>query len=162
MGAGPIGLCVIQALKAHSVSTIIVADTNSARAATAKQAGATHFLNPASENVAEACAKYAPDSKGVQVAFDTAGKQVTLDTSIAALAIGGTVVNIAIWGGEAKFMPNAFVMTEKRYTGSAIYTRDDFDEVIRAVGAGESVLPCQHSQDLSSCTRFRRACFDTP
>lgn len=137
MGAGPIGLCAVQALRARKIPNIIIADVNVSRQAAAQQAGAHHFLNPATEDVAAACARLCKDSGGVNVAFDTAGKQVTLDTCLTALSLGGTVVNIAIWGGKATISPNLLTLGEKQYMGSPVYTREDFDEVIQAIASGK-------------------------
>lgn len=127
----------MQALKARHVPNIIAADTNPSRQAAAATAGATHFVNPLDGNLEAKCAELCPDSNGPHVAFDTAGKQVTLDQCIAAICTGGTVMNVAVWGGTATIMPNAFLLGEKRYMGTAVYTREDFDEVIQAIASGE-------------------------
>lgn len=96
VGAGPIGLAIVQALRAHGVVTIIVADTNSAKKDHASRAGAHHFIDSMEEDVIQSCAKLAPGRGGVQFAFDTAGKQATLDQCVGSLRVGGTVVNLAI------------------------------------------------------------------
>lgn len=137
VGAGRIGLCMIQALKAHNVHNIIAADTNLTRRYAAIRAGAHHFVNPLEGSLEQTCAQLCAESNGVHVASDTAGKQVTLDQCVGALCVGGTVVNVAVWGGAARIVPNAFLLSEKRYMGTSVYTREDFDEVIQAVASGE-------------------------
>jgi threonine dehydrogenase-like Zn-dependent dehydrogenase len=137
VGAGPIGLAIVQALRAHGVVTIIVADTNSAKKDHASRAGAHHFIDSMEEDVIQSCAKLAPGCGGVQFAFDTAGKQATLDQCVGSLRVGGTVVNLAIWGGSALIMPNAFTLGEKKYSGSAVYVERDFDEVISTISIGK-------------------------
>lgn len=139
IGAGPIGLCVVQALKAHDVTTIIAVDTNSSRESAAIQAGANHFINPMEEDVAETALRMCNNTGGVHIAYDAAGKQETLDQCVASLCVGGILVNIALWGGSANIMPNTFALGEKVYMGSSVYTREDFDEVIDAVSSGESL-----------------------
>jgi threonine dehydrogenase-like Zn-dependent dehydrogenase len=89
------------------------------------------------EDVIQSCAKLAPGCGGVQFAFDTAGKQATLDQCVGSLRVGGTVVNLAIWGGSALIMPNAFTLGEKKYSGSAVYVERDFDEVISTISIGK-------------------------
>lgn len=130
----------MQALKAHHVPNIIAADTNTTRKSAASKAGAHHFINPLEGSLQEACAGFCPESNGPHVAFDTAGKQITLDQCIAAVCVGGTIMNVAVWGGPATIMPNSFLMKEIRYMGTAVYTREDFDEVIDNIVAGESFL----------------------
>ncbi|KAK5734508.1 hypothetical protein LTR17_008868 [Elasticomyces elasticus] len=136
MGAGAIGLCVTQALKARNINVIIVADPNAARHRTARTAGATHVIDPSKGDLLETVARICASSEGAHVAFDTAGKQITLDQCIAAVCVSGTVVNIAIWGGPARIMPNDLLLREKRYLGTSVYTREDFDAVIEAVASG--------------------------
>lgn len=137
IGAGPIGLAIVQALKAHGVGVIIVVDTNSAKKDYASRAGAHHFINSLEEDVIQTCARLTPGRAGVQFAFDTAGKQATLDQCVSSLRVGGTVVNVAIWGGSASVMPNAFTLGEKKYSGSAVYVERDYDEVISAISTGK-------------------------
>ena len=137
MGAGAIGLCVTQALKARNIDTIIVADPNAARHSAARTAGATHIINPSTHDVLGTVARLCASSDGAHVAFDTAGKQVTLNQCVAAVCVGGTIVNIAVWGGPATIMPNDLLLREKKYLGTSVYTREDFDAVIEAVAAGK-------------------------
>lgn len=157
IGAGPIGLAIVQALKAHGVEAIFVADTNPAKKDYASRAGAHHFINSLEEDVIQACARHAPGRAGVQFAFDTAGKQATLDQCVSSLRVGGTVVNVAIWGGSASVMPNAFTLGEKKYSGSAVYVERDFDEVISAISRGKfELLTSQKYIRLRSLTPERR------
>ena len=149
IGAGPIGLAIVQALKAHGVKAIIVADTNPLKKDYASRAGAHHFIDSFEEDVIQACASHAPGRAGVQFAFDTAGKQATLDQCVGSLRVGGTVVNVAIWGGSASVMPNAFTLGEKKYSGSAVYVERDFDEVISSISKGKIEPFTSHK-----CIRF--------
>jgi threonine dehydrogenase-like Zn-dependent dehydrogenase len=156
IGAGPIGLAIVQALRARGVETIILADTNSAKKDYASRAGAQHFINSLEEDVVLSCVKFARGSAGVQFAFDTAGKQATLDQCVGSLRVGGTVVNLAIWGGSASVMPNAFTLGEKKYSGSAVYVEKDFDEVISAISTGNfELLPTQKHTLTSKLRRHR-------
>jgi len=142
IGAGPIGLAIIQALNAHGVETIIVADVNLAKKEYASRAGAHHFVESLKEDVIQSTVRLAPGRGGVHIAFDTAGKQATLDQCVGSLRVGGTVVNVAIWGGSASVMPNAFTLGEKKYCGSAVYVERDFDEVIAAISTGKPSCLC--------------------
>lgn len=156
IGAGPIGLAIVQALRAHGVEAIIVADTNPAKKDYVSRAGAHHFINSLEEDVVQSCIRIAPGRAGVQFAFDTAGKQATLDQCVGSLRVGGTVVNLAIWGGSALIMPNAFTLGEKKYSGSAVYVERDFDEVISATSTGNfELLPTQKHTLTSKLRRHR-------
>jgi threonine dehydrogenase-like Zn-dependent dehydrogenase len=137
MGAGPIGLSIMLALKARGISNIIAVDTNTTRREAAILAGAHNFVDPREKDLGQVVMRLCKESKGAHVAFDTAGKQVTLDQCVATVCMGGTIVNVAIWGGSASIVPNTFALAEKRYMGTSVYTRKDFDAVIEAVGSGE-------------------------
>ena len=136
IGAGPIGLAIVQALKARGVATIVVADVSMAKREYAMKAGAHHFIDSIHQDVVDYCMRIAPASEGVHVAFDTAGKQITLDQCVGSVCVGGTIINVAIWGGTASIFPNAFALGEKRYAGSSVYTDRDFDEVILSITTG--------------------------
>jgi threonine dehydrogenase-like Zn-dependent dehydrogenase len=151
VGAGPIGLAIVQALRAHGVEIIIVADTNPAKKDHASRAGAHHFINSLEKDVVQSCVKLAPGRAGVQFAFDTAGKQATLDQCVCSLRVGGTVVNVAIWGGSALIVPNAFTLGEKKYSGSAVYVERDFDEVVSAISRGKFELLRLHKYTRLRC-----------
>lgn len=154
IGAGPIGLCIMQVLKAHHIPHIIAVDTNLARQPAAVTAGAHHFIDPSDGNLAEKCAAFCPDTGGPHVAFDTAGKQVTLDQCVGVVCVGGTVMNVAVWGGTATIVPNAFLQKEIKYMGTAVYTREDFDGVIDAVAAGKHLVLLPSNEIISTDSYF--------
>jgi threonine dehydrogenase-like Zn-dependent dehydrogenase len=136
LGAGPIGLAVIQALVSRGARHIIVSEPSAAKRKLAISFGATHVFDPRDHDIAAECYTVG-EGEGVHVAFDCVGKQITLDQAVSATGSGATVVNIAIWGGMANISPNVFALTEKRFVGSSVYTEDDFREVVKAITSGE-------------------------
>ncbi|KAL6719497.1 hypothetical protein ACLMJK_003737 [Lecanora helva] len=139
LGGGPIGLAVIQALKARGAGNIIVSEIAPRRKEFAKQFGADHVLDPTKDDVVvrvrELC-----DGYGVNVAYDAAGVQAGLDQAILALRARGTLVNIAIWEKTANITPNALCFREKKYMGVATYQEGDFQDVIDAIASGGSMV----------------------
>ena len=75
LGGGPIGLCVIQALKAQGAENIIVSEMAGKRKEFAKQFGATHVLDPTKDDIAARCRELS-DGEGVHVVFDCAGRSI--------------------------------------------------------------------------------------
>jgi threonine dehydrogenase-like Zn-dependent dehydrogenase len=136
LGAGPIGLAVIQALVLRGARHIIVSEPSAAKRKLATKFGATHVFDPRNHDIAAECC-IVGEGEGVHVAFDCVGKQMTLDQAVSATGSGATVVNIAIWGGMANISPNVFALTEKRFVGSSVYTEEDFREVVKAITSGE-------------------------
>ncbi len=99
MGAGPIGLGVIQCLKARGVKTVIVVEMAKERQNFAKRFGATHLIDPTKEDVVKK-AKEICDGQGPHVALDAAGVPASIKSAALAVRARGTIVNVAIWEKE--------------------------------------------------------------
>ncbi|KAI1066747.1 hypothetical protein LB506_012150 [Fusarium annulatum] len=136
LGAGPIGLAILQVLKSKGASQIIVTETADKRREFATKFGATTVLDPTQTNVGEECKKLCA-AEGVQVVFDCAGMQSTLETALAASRPRAVIVNVAIWASEVTISPNYFMLNERTFKGSATYTSSVFQEVIDALARGD-------------------------
>lgn len=136
LGAGPIGLCVVQALLARNVSTIIVSEVAEKRKQFAHDFGAHHVLDPSQEDIVMRCRELC-DGQGVHFVFDAAGVQAAVTTGVNALRARGTMVNIAIWENTLTLVPNDWIFKERKWITSATYEGGDFEEVIDAIAAGE-------------------------
>lgn len=137
LGGGPIGLAVIQVLKARGAEKIIVSEMAPRRKQFAKQFGAHYVLDPSKDDVV-ACVKEVCDGQGANVAFDAAGVQAGLDQAIQAIRARGTLVNIAIWEKTATITPNWLCFRERTYMGVATYQEGDFQDVLDAISSGKS------------------------
>jgi len=135
LGGGPIGLAVVQALRARKCRQIIVSEVSTMRKAYAKEFGAHVVLDPTKDDIVARCRELA-DGQGVNITFDAAGVQPGLDQAIHALRAHGTHVNIAIWEKRCSIFPNDLVFREKKYLGVATYVKGDFQEVIDAISDG--------------------------
>lgn len=72
LGAGPIGLAVLQVLKAKGAGKIIVSEMSPRRKDFAKKFGAHYVLDPSEDNVV-ATVNDICDGQGANLAFDAAG-----------------------------------------------------------------------------------------
>ena len=154
LGGGPIGLSVIQALKAFDVKTIIVSEVAAKRKEFAKHFGATHIIDPTTSNIVDEV-KSLTDGQGVPVVFDAAGVQGALDEAIECVRVRGTLVNIAIWVLKPPLLRRVYhtanfalqerpctinatrmLLKERRYLGIVTYHRGDFQEVLDAISSG--------------------------
>lgn len=136
LGGGPIGLSVIQALKARGAGKIIVSEVSPRRKEYAKQFGAHHVLDPTKDDIVAKCRELC-EKQGVHIVFDCAGVQAGLDQAVHAVRARGTIVNVAIWEKPCSIHPNDLVFKERRYIGVATYVKGDFQEVIDAISSGK-------------------------
>lgn len=135
LGGGPIGLSVIQALKARGCEKIIVSEVSSMRKQYASDFGAHHVLDPTKDDIVARCRELC-DGKGAHMVFDAAGVQAALNQGIKAIRARGTVVNIALWEKPFELQPNDMIFRERKWVASATYQKGDFQEVLAAISSG--------------------------
>ncbi|KAL2055899.1 hypothetical protein ABVK25_003541 [Lepraria finkii] len=136
LGGGPIGLAVIQCLKAKGAGKILVSEMASRRKEFARRFGADYVLDPSKDDIV-ARVRETCDGQGANVAFDAAGVQAGLDQAIQAIRARGTLVNIAIWEKTATISPNWLCFRERKYMGVATYQAGDFQDVLDAISSGQ-------------------------
>lgn len=94
LGAGPIGLSTLLAIRAAGPATVYVTDLLPNRLEVARRCGADWTGSPVTENVVESIHKLEP--LGLDCVYECAGEQETLDQAIALLKPGGTLVMVGI------------------------------------------------------------------
>lgn len=95
LGTGPIGLCVVMALKADGAGAVYATEKVEARrTAAAAKAGADWTGDPEAEDVVAGIA--ARESLGLDLVFECCGEQSALDQGVALLKPGGTMVVVGI------------------------------------------------------------------
>jgi len=135
LGGGPIGLAVIQALKARGDGLVIVSEVSSKRKEFAKHFGADVIVDPTKEDVVDRCRELC-DGQGVHCVFDCAGIQTALDSAVEAVRARGTIVNIALWEKPCSIHPNKLNFKERGLLYIATYQEGDFQEVLDAISSG--------------------------
>ena len=90
VGAGTIGLCLVQVLRAAGCSRIFCVDLEADRLALARRLGADVALDPRPGDVVEQVAG-ATEGRGADVVFDAVGVGASVKTAISAVRRGGTV-----------------------------------------------------------------------
>ncbi len=96
LGAGPIGLGVLQAVRAAGATTTIVSEPAVSRRLAAAQLGATVVLDPTVDNVRSTVRDLVRD--GVDLVFETTAQSAALHQGLQALRPRGTMVSVAGWG----------------------------------------------------------------
>lgn len=140
MGAGPIGLGVIESLKASGAKTIIAVVRKSIRQEYALRSGADYLIDPTEVDVAAEIKKI-NGGQGADIAFETYGVQLGIELGLASIRFNGMLVVLSLWEGSPSLNMMDIVLTEKQIVGSIIYNGNDFETVVKMLSDGR--IPAQ-------------------
>ena len=98
LGAGPIGLCVLLALKAFGTRTVLATDRIDSRVETALRAGASWAGNPDREDVVARMNGLRPG--GLDAVYECCGDEAALSQAVELLRPGGRLLIIGIPAGD--------------------------------------------------------------
>jgi len=116
IGAGMIGLCIVQVLRAIGVSQIIVSGRRSKRLELARQCGAEIVVNAAQDDVVQTVRDTWP-GRMADVVFECAGVEATLQQSIEIVRTGGKVVLEGIFEQTFDWSLNAAISKDVSLIG---------------------------------------------
>lgn len=132
-GAGPIGLLVIEALRASGASEIYAVELSNERKAKAEELGAIALDPSKYDDIVSEIHKRT--NGGADVTFEVTGVPVVLKQAINATKLNGETMIVSIAEKEAQIMPNDIVMQERTITGIIGY-RNVFPAVISLMAKG--------------------------
>lgn len=135
VGAGPIGLAIIQVLKVKGITSIIAVEVSERRGEFALALGATEVLNPVDVDAVMQI-RALTGNAGADIVFECSGAQAGLDTAIAGLRVRGTMVVVSLWEHRPTVDTFAVVFQEKNVIGAALYDDGDFEAVIDEIASG--------------------------
>ncbi|MBV9155418.1 MAG: galactitol-1-phosphate 5-dehydrogenase [Acidobacteriaceae bacterium] len=118
VGAGMIGLLVLQALREAHCSRIYVVDIDESRLQLAQQLGATATINGKTADIQPEMQRLAPEG-GVDVALEAVGSSATIKTAVESVRKGGSVVLIGNVVPTAEIPLQIVVSRQIRLQGSA-------------------------------------------
>ncbi|MCM3225549.1 2,3-butanediol dehydrogenase [Terribacillus saccharophilus] len=132
-GCGPIGLLVIEALKAAGATEIYAVELSPERQAKAEELGAIVVDPSKVDDTVEEIRRLT--NGGVEVAFEVTGVPVVLRQAIQSTDIGGETMIVSIWEKPAEIMPNDIVIQERSIKGIIGY-RNVFPQVLSLMEKG--------------------------
>lgn len=141
MGLGGIGLAAVQGAVIAGAATIVASDPIASRRETAAKFGATHTLDPSSEDVAAAVLEITAGI-GMDYVFETAGVATLIEQGIALTRSGGTTICVGAPPVEDNITLNNVVMfatMEKKLCGCLLGSSNalrDIPRLIRLSQAG--------------------------
>ena len=120
MGLGGVGISIVQGARIAGASRIIVSDPNSARRDVAAKFGATHAVDPTTQDVMSRV--MAVTGVGVDYAFDAVGSSTLVELGMWATRPGGTTVMVgaAPIDQVASVPVTLFMVTERKLIGTLL------------------------------------------
>lgn len=131
-GCGPIGALVVAAARFHGAAEIIVTDIVDEPLAIARQFGATHAFNTATNP--EALSPYAADKGQVDVMIECSGNERALRAGMEVVRPRGTIVQLGL-GGDMSVPQNMVVAKEFLITGSFRF-HEEFPLAVSLIDSG--------------------------
>jgi L-iditol 2-dehydrogenase len=135
IGAGMIGLALVQALKRTGCGRLISVDIAAERLALAPQCGATDVINSATENAAEAILKLT-NGHGADLAFEAVGVTATVDLALRCVRKGSAVTLVGNVAPKIEFPLQIAVTRELTIYGSCA-SRGEYPACLDMLGRGE-------------------------
>ncbi len=136
IGAGTIGICMLQLIKLQSPAMVIVSDLSDSRLQRATALGADATINPKKENFLDAVSRIT-NGNMIQVSFEAVGVQATANQSIQCLCVGGRAVWVGMSQKEMQINMQDVVCSAREVLGSFNYTHKEFGEVVELIGSGK-------------------------
>jgi len=153
IGAGTIGLFILQDCKLTGAGRVIVCDINEFRLDAASKLGADGGINPAKSDLIKTILKETKN-KGADVTFEAVGYASTFADAVSVTKTGGRLVAVGNLEKMAEFDLQELVARELTFTGSYA-SSGEFRDCIELVASGKidvkplisDVLPLKDGQD---------------
>ena len=149
LGAGPIGLFVLQVAK-RAGARVLLADLIDERLTLGEELGADAVINVSRDGLEERV-KSLTKSQGMDIVVETAGRAKTFEQAVEIVKASGRIILIGLSTDAANIVPSAIVRKETEIFGSIIYSHEDFCQAIQLVyESGVRVTPLiTHSFSLN-------------
>ncbi|MDN5314194.1 MAG: L-iditol 2-dehydrogenase [Clostridiales bacterium] len=139
MGAGPIGILLIQTLKAFGAAEIIATDISDFRLDLAKKSGADYVFNTKNVDFGKALTdSFGPDK--ADIIYDCAGNDITMNQAITNARKGSTIILVAVFASMANVDLAKLNDSELDLNTSMMYRHEDYLEAIRIIEEGKVSL----------------------
>ncbi|MBO0932394.1 galactitol-1-phosphate 5-dehydrogenase [Fibrella aquatilis] len=135
VGAGMIGLFVIQALKLAGANPIIAIDLDDDRLDLAQKLGATHALRADAADVPEQV-RALTHGRGADVAFEVVGIGATVQTAISCVRKGATITLVGNLSPKIEVPLQAIVTQQLRLQGSCAIN-GEYEAALSLIASGK-------------------------
>jgi L-iditol 2-dehydrogenase len=135
VGAGMIGLLLMQALKAEGCPRVLVADVDGRRLDLARDLGADELLDASSSDV-PSVVRALTERDGVDLAFDAAGNAEAFRTAVASVRKGGWVTLVGNLAPEVT-MPLQWVVTRELTLQGSCASAGEYPRCLELIASGQ-------------------------
>jgi (R,R)-butanediol dehydrogenase / meso-butanediol dehydrogenase / diacetyl reductase len=145
-GAGPIGLLVMQFVRAAGARTVIVIEPSEARRRLARELGADAIVSPgqeATEIIAESS-----DGLGADTVYECVGQAQLLQTAVDLARQGGSVTMVGYPNEWASIDAAGWMRKEISVTTSLAYNHDDFEMAMAFMADGRVRVGPLHTRTV--------------
>ncbi len=148
LGAGPIGLLVLQAARAAGAGTVVLVEPQRSRRELGGMLGADKLIDPTACDVAEAINTHI-GAQGADVVIECAGIPRTIEQAVSLTRRGGTVSLVGVPNRPAQIQAAEWLIKEVRLATSLAYLREEFDIAQGLVGDGRIRCAALHTSTVS-------------
>ena len=139
LGCGPIGILLIQSLKAFGAAEVMATDVSDYRLELAKACGADYVINTKNNDFGKALVEcFGPDK--ADVIYDCAGNDITMDQAIQNARKGSVIILVAVYAGLAHCDLAKLNDSELDLNTTMMYRHEDYVDAIRFVNEGKIQL----------------------
>lgn len=135
VGAGMIGIFVVQLLKICGATPVIAIDINPLKLEQAEKFGADHILNPKRDQLIDRI-KELTENRGADVAIEAVGLSETVNTAIDSLRRGGKLIMVGNITQTIEF-PLQKVVTEEISMSGSCAINGEYQEVLGLIEKGK-------------------------
>ncbi len=139
VGAGTIGLMVLQVAKAAGAFRLVAVDVSDARLAVAHELGAEPVFNPRRDDVVTAIREFTR-GRGADLVVDAVGAAETRRVAVAAARPGGEVIWLGLHDDPTQLSGFDVVLGERKIVGSYAVTPRDLRAAIGLFAHGKIEL----------------------
>jgi (R,R)-butanediol dehydrogenase/meso-butanediol dehydrogenase/diacetyl reductase len=148
LGAGPIGLLVMQCARAAGAGAVLVVEPEPARRDLAHALGAASVVDPAREDPAERVRQLF-GQPGADVVFECAGVPATIETAVTLARRGGAVSLVGVPSAPSRIDGAGWLVREIRLVTSLGYQREEFELTQNLVLDGRLDLQSLHTTTVA-------------
>ncbi len=134
IGCGPVGMCVISALKARNISPVVAVDFSLLRRDVALKIGADFVVDPAEESAFKLLDKIAPFRK--TCVFEAVGVPGVIGKVLDEAPRGTKLTVVGVCMEKDTFVPFSGVIKECEIRFSFAYTPDEFKHALKLISEG--------------------------